>query len=75
MCRPRILQRAHRCLLADHVRLTRLGLIKFVMVLPGRIELPTSALPRMRSTTELRQHAMTLLEGRPALHSSGGALA
>ena len=26
------------------------------MVLPGRIELPTSALPRMRSTTELRQH-------------------
>lgn len=27
------------------------------MVLLGRIELPTSALPRMRSTTELRQHA------------------
>ena len=26
------------------------------VVLPGRIELPTSALPRMRSTTELRQH-------------------
>ena len=26
------------------------------LVLPGRIELPTSALPRMRSTTELRQH-------------------
>lgn len=27
-----------------------------VMVLPVRIELTTSALPRMRSTTELRQH-------------------
>ena len=27
------------------------------MVLPVRIELTTSALPRMRSTTELRQHA------------------
>ncbi len=26
------------------------------MVLPVRIELTTSALPRMRSTTELRQH-------------------
>ena len=26
------------------------------MVLPARIELATSALPRMRSTTELRQH-------------------
>lgn len=25
-------------------------------MLLGRIELPTSALPRMRSTTELRQH-------------------
>ena len=25
------------------------------MVPPGRIELPTSALPRMRSTTELRR--------------------
>lgn len=28
------------------------------MVLPGRIELPTSALPRMRSTTELRQQTI-----------------
>ena len=27
-----------------------------MMVLPVRIELTTSALPRMRSTTELRQH-------------------
>ena len=27
------------------------------MVLPVRIELTTSALPRMRSTTELRQHS------------------
>ena len=28
------------------------------MVLPVRIELTTSALPRMRSTTELRQHCL-----------------
>ena len=28
------------------------------MVLPARIELATSALPRMRSTTELRQQAI-----------------
>ena len=28
------------------------------MVLPVRIELTTSALPRMRSTTELRQHVV-----------------
>ncbi len=28
------------------------------MVLLGRIELPTSALPRMRSTTELQQHTI-----------------
>ena len=28
------------------------------MVLPVRIELTTSALPRMRSTTELRQHSL-----------------
>ena len=27
-----------------------------IVVLLGRIELPTSALPRMRSTTELQQH-------------------
>src|SRR3990167_7532985 len=32
------------------------------MVLPVRIELTTSALPRMRSTTELRQ---------PAIHAGG----
>ena len=35
------------------------------MVLLGRIELPTSALPRMRSTTELQQHTIPL---RPAAH-------
>ena len=29
-----------------------------MLVLPGRIELPTSALPRMRSTTELQQHTI-----------------
>ena len=29
------------------------------MVLPARIELATSALPRMRSTTELRQHSIS----------------
>ena len=29
------------------------------MVLLGRIELPTSALPRMRSTTELQQHTIS----------------
>ena len=33
------------------------------MVLPVRIELTTSALPRMRSTTELRQH-FRLVGGR-----------
>jgi hypothetical protein len=31
------------------------------MVLPVRIELTTSALPRMRSTTELRQHSLASL--------------
>ena len=30
--------------------------LRVKMVLPVRIELTTSALPRMRSTTELRQH-------------------
>lgn len=30
------------------------------MVLLGRIELPTSALPRMRSTTELQQHTTVI---------------
>jgi hypothetical protein len=39
------------------------------MVLPVRIELTTSALPRMRSTTELRQH----IGGRAALRP--GAIA
>ena len=37
------------------------------MVLPVRIELTTSALPRMRSTTELRQHV--------ALYRERGAMA
>ena len=32
------------------------------MVLPARIELATSALPRMRSTTELRQPAISRLQ-------------
>ena len=31
-------------------------ILRVKMVLPVRIELTTSALPRMRSTTELRQH-------------------
>src|SRR5437867_13259024 len=33
------------------------------MVLPVRIELTTSALPRMRSTTELRQHVRARIAG------------
>ena len=42
------------------------------MVLLGRIELPTSALPRMRSTTELQQHTIPLGPGRSlAWHSKG----
>ena len=51
------------------------------MVLPGRIELPTSALPRMRSTTELQQRAtaspaplVKTGRGRGALMSAAGAL-
>ena len=36
------------------------------MVLLGRIELPTSALPRMRSTTELQQHTIPPVPGRAA---------
>jgi hypothetical protein len=32
--------------------------LRVEMVLPVRIELTTSALPRMRSTTELRQHVV-----------------
>ncbi len=42
------------------------------MVLPGRIELPTSALPRMRSTTELRQHIREVDAGEPRLRRGGG---
>ena len=37
------------------------------MVLLGRIELPTSALPRMRSTTELQQHTIPLAARSPAI--------
>lgn len=40
------------------------------MVLLGRIELPTSALPRMRSTTELQQH--TISADPSARQSRGG---
>ena len=36
------------------------------MVLPVRIELTTSALPRMRSTTELRQHFSEMARLWPA---------
>ena len=39
------------------------------MVLLGRIELPTSALPRMRSTTELQQHTI------PSARAMGGGQA
>ena len=41
------------------------------MVLPGRIELPTSPLPRECSTTELRQRTMAA-GGRT--HATGGGL-
>src|SRR3954453_12368290 len=44
------------------------------MVLPVRIELTTSALPRMRSTTELRQHFVRerrAYEGRPCARQPG----
>ena len=41
------------------------------MVLPVRIELTTSALPRMRSTTELRQHRLKVSEDA-ALWPLGG---
>ena len=34
------------------------AVLRVTMVLPVRIELTTSALPRMRSTTELRQHCL-----------------
>ena len=42
------------------------------MVLPVRIELTTSALPRMRSTTELRQHFRKVapMAGRPKLSTA-----
>ena len=39
------------------------------MVLLGRIELPTSALPRMRSTTELQQHTIRMRQGREAVRT------
>jgi hypothetical protein len=41
------------------------------MVLPVRIELTTSALPRMRSTTELRQH-MTAGPSRGRAYGESG---
>ena len=41
------------------------------MVLPVRIELTTSALPRMRSTTELRQHARRAAGGGLRAASGG----
>lgn len=53
------------------------------MVLPVRIELTTSALPRMRSTTELRQHSARAAGSGPrgerpfcagAAHCQGAAL-
>ncbi len=40
-------------------------------MLPGRIELPTSALPRMRSTTELRQHDHSNHSGGAEFRGSG----
>ncbi len=43
------------------------------MVLPVRIELTTSALPRMRSTTELRQQFAAFVAGA-RLWSDGAAL-
>ena len=43
------------------------------MVLLGRIELPTSPLPRVRSTTELQQRRIrrALLSRSPAMSSGG----
>ena len=41
------------------------------MVLLGRIELPTSALPRMRSTTELQQHTIPIGPQRPEPSGAG----
>ncbi len=46
------------------------------MVLLGRIELPTSALPRMRSTTELQQPTISYAgQGAKALSGRGALLA
>jgi predicted enzyme related to lactoylglutathione lyase len=45
----------------DHVTIH----LREKMVLPVRIELTTSALPRMRSTTELRQHTSDRRPRRP----------
>lgn len=45
------------------------------MVLLGRIELPTSALPRMRSTTELQQHTIPKGPGGPCRPDRGALLA
>ena len=45
------------------------------MVLLGRIELPTSALPRMRSTTELQQHTIPIAPNSRAVRGRGALLA
>ncbi len=45
--------------------------INGMLVLPVRIELTTSALPRMRSTTELRQHARRAAGGGLRAASGG----
>ena len=42
------------------------------VVLPVRIELTTSALPRMRSTTELRQHGQSETGGRSGRQCTRG---
>ena len=52
---------------------TRLLFSKKKMVLPVRIELTTSALPRMRSTTELRQHTTGIAAGRSGAKRRGRA--
>ena len=44
------------------------------MVLPVRIELTTSALPRMRSTTELRQHCLRKAGSRGVAPGGVGGL-
>ena len=44
------------------------------MVLLGRIELPTSALPRMRSTTELQQHTISAAPHRQTGGGQGRAI-